>query len=268
MENVANSGQGVAAAIQVLQHAYASGAKLPVVLTDAHMPEKDGFDLVERIRKDPSLANVRIVILTSGAERGDAARCQKLGVAAYLSKPFDRLELREVLIRVLGTATATQVDRDLVTRHTLREQRRALSVLVAEDNAVNLRLITRLLEKRGHSVVLAQNGQEALEAIEKQPFDIVLMDAQMPEMDGFEATKRIREKEKVSGIHLPIIALTAYAMQGDKERCLASGMDGYVSKPLKAEELFSVIEKLVPSITRPSDAKDIASQRQELPASK
>jgi CheY-like chemotaxis protein len=124
---------------------------------------------------------------------------------------------------------------------------------VAEDNAVNQRLIARLLEKRGHSVVLAQNGREALEALDKQRFDIVLMDGQMPEMDGFEATRLIREKEKASGTHVPIIALTAHAMQGDKERCLACGMDGYVPKPIKLEDLFSVMENVLPGITRRSD---------------
>ena len=143
----------------------------------------------------------------------------------------------------------------LVTRHTLREQRQSLSFLVAEDNAVNQRLIARLLEKRGHTVVLAQNGREALETLDRQQhFDIVLMDVQMPEMDGFEATKLIREKEKASGTHMPIIALTAHAMQGDEERCLACGMDGYVTKPIKLEELFSVIEKVIPGINRRSDA--------------
>jgi two-component system, sensor histidine kinase and response regulator len=242
--------EGAEAALQVLQHTRASQGQLPLVLTDAHMPEIDGFGLVERIRQDPSFANVRIVILTSGGQHGDAERCQKLGVAAYLSKPFDRLELREVLLHVLAGKPAAPENIPLVTRHTLREQRQSLSFLVAEDNVVNQRLIARLLEKRGHSVVLAQNGREALEALGRQSFDIVLMDGQMPEMDGFEATKRIREKESASGAHLPIIALTAHAMQGDKERCLAAGMDGYVSKPVKLDDLFSVIENVVQGITR------------------
>jgi signal transduction histidine kinase/CheY-like chemotaxis protein len=245
---------GAAAAIQALNHAHASGAQLPLVLTDAHMPDIDGFGLIENIRQDPLFANVRIVILTSGGERGDAARCQKVGVAAYLSKPFERLELRDVLLHVLARDPAKPENRALVTRHALQEQRQSLFFLVAEDNAVNQRLIARLLEKMGHSVVLAQNGREAIEALDKQHFDIVLMDVQMPKMDGFEATKRIREKE-ASGTHLPIIALTAHAMQGDEERCLACGMDGYVTKPIKLEELFSVIEKVVPGTNRRSDAK-------------
>jgi signal transduction histidine kinase/CheY-like chemotaxis protein len=233
-----------AAAMEVLRHAHASGAQLPLVLTDAHMPIIDGFDLAERIREDPWLSNIKIVILTSNGERGDAERCRKLGVTAYLSKPFDRLELRDVLLHVLSGDPAKPENRALVTRHTIREQRQSLSILVAEDNAVNQRVIGRLLEKRGHRVVLAQNGREALEALEKQSFDVVLMDGLMPEMDGFEATKLIREKERVSGTHVPIIALTALAMEGDKEHCLACGMDGYVRKPVQPEDLFREIDRL------------------------
>jgi two-component system sensor histidine kinase/response regulator len=236
--------EGALVAVQVLQRLEASGAPLPLVLTDAHMPEMDGFGLVEKIRQDPSLSNLRIVVLTSCGEPGDAARCRKLGVAAYLSKPFDRLELREVLLHVLAAGPTKPETRALATRQTLQEERLSLSFLVAEDNAVNQRLIVRLLEKRGHSVVLVQNGREALEAMEKRRFDVVLMDVQMPEMDGFEATRLIREKEKAGGIHSPIIALTAHAMQGYKERCLASGMDGYVPKPVQPEDLFREIDRL------------------------
>jgi two-component system sensor histidine kinase/response regulator len=242
------------AALQVLQQRQLSNAKLPLVLTDAHMPGIDGFGLIERIRQNSSFANVRIIILTSGGQRGDAARCQKLGVTAYLSKPFDRLELREVLHHVLASDPTSPGTKILVTRHTLQEKRQTLSFLVAEDNAVNQRLIARLLEKRGHSVALAQNGREALQTLEQRHFDIILMDVQMPVMDGFETTKLIREKEKASGTHMPIIALTAHAMQGDEERCLACGMDGYVTKPIKLEELFSVMENVVPGFTRRSDS--------------
>ena len=247
--------ESAAAAMKALQQTHESGTQLPLVLTDAHMPEVDGYGLVEVIRQSPSFSKVKIVILTSGGKRGDAARCQSLGIAAYLSKPFDRLELREVLLQVLATGPAKLKTRALVTRHTLREQRQSLSFLVAEDNAVNQMLIARLLEKRGHTAVLAQNGQEALEMLEKQKFDIVLMDVQMPEMDGFEATKLIREKEGAGETHLPIIALTAHAMQGDEERCLSSGMDGYVSKPIQIAELFSVIDSVIPGLNRRSDNK-------------
>jgi two-component system sensor histidine kinase/response regulator len=241
---------GAAAAIQALHHAHASGAQLPLVLTDVHMPDTDGFGLVEMIRRDPLLSRVRIVMLTSGSEGGDAARCQKLGVVAYLSKPFDGMELREVLLHVLGRDPAEPESRALVTRHALQDPRRSLSFLVAEDNAVNRRLIARLLEKRGHSVALAQNGREVLEALEKQPFDIVLMDVQMPEVDGFEATQLIREKEKTSGAHLAIIALTAHAMKGDYERCIAAGMDGYLTKPIRLPELDEILGKCLAMSTK------------------
>ena len=247
--------EDASSALEVLRQRQLSNARLPLVLTDAQMPGMDGFGLIERIRQNPSLANVRIIILTSGGQRGDAARCQKLGVAAYLSKPFDRLELREVLRHVLASDPHLPGAKALVTRHTLQEQWQPLSFLVAEDNAVNQKLIARLLEKRGHSVELAQNGREALEAMKQKHFDITLMDIQMPVMDGIEATKRIREMEKFSGARMPVIALTAHAMQGDEERCLACGMDGYVTKPVKLDDLFSVIEKVAPSLNRRTDFK-------------
>jgi PAS domain S-box-containing protein len=257
--------EGAEEAFQALRHRRSSGLQMPLLLADAHMPEMDGFALVERIRQEPLLSAVRIVMLTSAGEPRDAARCRTLRVAAYLSKPFDRLELRGVLLRVLAEDPAVPEKRDLVTRHTVSGQENALSFLVAEDNAVNQRLIARLLEKRGHSVQLAKDGREAVAAVEKQSFDIVLMDGQMPEMDGFEATRQIREKEKVTGHRVPIIALTALAMRGDQERCLASGMDGYVSKPVKLEELFAVIEKVAPGINR-SPETTVPPQRDEEPA--
>ncbi len=244
-----------AAAIQALRRVQESRSRLPLVLTDAHMPEMDGFGLVERIRQDIALKDIKIVVLTSGGQRGDAALCRKLGVNAYLSKPFDRLELRDLLLRVLAGDAARPENAALVTRHSLRDQAKSLRFLVAEDNVVNQKLIARLLEKRGHTVSLARNGWEALELLEQRPFDIVLMDVMMPEMDGFEATRRIREKEKESGTHLPIIALTAHAMRGDKEQCLAAGMDGYVSKPINLEELFSAIEALLSPVAPNPDSK-------------
>ncbi len=233
-----------------LHRGAATSAPLPLVLTDAHMPEIDGFGLVERIRREALFDDIRIVVLTSGGQRGDAARCQKLGVAAYLSKPFDRLELRDVLLRVPSGGATSPKKGALITRHTVLEQQNAISFLVAEDNAINQRLISRLLEKRGHTVVVAKNGREALEAVAKRSFDVVLVDGQMPEMDGFEATRRIREAEKSTGKHVAIIALTAHAMPGDKERFLASGMDGYVSKPIKLKELFVVIANVVKNFHR------------------
>jgi PAS domain S-box-containing protein len=236
--------EGAAAAMRVLDQARASGAPVALLLVDAHMPESGGFGLVETIRRNSAFSGLKIVLLTSAGIRGDASRFHALGVSAYLTKPFDRSELREVLLRVLADALGPPETRTLVTRHSVREQGQSLSFLVAEDNEVNRKLISRLLEKRGHSVVVARNGREALELVKTHSFDIVLMDIEMPEMDGYETTRQIRKTE-AAGAHLPIIALTAYAMRGDEERCLACGMDGYVAKPLKIDQLFSVIDQIV-----------------------
>jgi len=233
-------------AIAALRDADQSASPFALLLTDANMPEMDGFTLVERIRQQADLRKITIMMLTSAGQRGDAARCRELGIAAYLVKPIGQSQLLDAIMDVLGTTAETADEPRLVTRHSLREGRPSLRILVAEDNAVNQKLASRLIEKRGHTVVVVSNGLEALEALEKQSFDLVVMDVQMPEMDGFEATAAIREREKSSGKHLPIMAMTAHAMAGDRERCLAAGMDGYVSKPIQAKELFEAVEKLIP----------------------
>ena len=234
-------------ALDLLRQARDHAEPFPLVLTDSHMPDMDGFGLVERIRQDPTLAGATIMMLTSGGQRGDAARCRELGVAAYLTKPIRQSELRTAILTVLGVKSAPPQDRSLVTRHSLRERRRNLRVLLVEDNVVNQRLAVRLLEKRGYSVVLAAHGREALDLLDKagfKGFDLVLMDVQMPEMDGLEATAAIREREMTTGAHLPIVAMTARAMKGDRERCLAAGMDGYVAKPIQVEDLLDAIENV------------------------
>jgi PAS domain S-box-containing protein len=246
--------EGGREALAALRDANASGNPFSLVLTDTQMPDMDGFTLVERIKQNPDLAGATIIVLTSAGQRGDAVRCRDLGIAAYLTKPIKQSELREAILASLG-GTPTGKDRTpLVTRHSLRESRRILRILVAEDNLVNQTLVVRLLEKRGHAVVVANNGREALSILEKagfSGFDLGLMDIQMPGMDGLETTAAIREKEKSSGKHLPIIALTAHALKGDEERCLAAGVDGYLSKPLHHEELFAEIERLLPSAVEP-----------------
>jgi two-component system sensor histidine kinase/response regulator len=236
-------------ALSLLQHAQAAGTPFPLVLTDMQMPEMDGFSLAEKIKQTPELTGATIMMLTSAGQRGDGARCRELGVKAYLTKPLKQSELREAILAVLRDKVSPPPDtRDtLVTRHLLREERGSLRILLAEDNHVNQVLAARLLQQKGHSVTVANNGLEALAMLETRNFDIVLMDVQMPEMDGLEATRMIREKEGPSGSHMPIIALTAYAMKGDDDRCLASGMDAYVSKPLQVTELFAVIERFYPS---------------------
>ncbi len=234
----------------------ASQARQPfgLVLTDANMPEMDGFHFVEEIRQDPDLKSAIIIImLTSGGQRGDAARCRELGVAAYLVKPVRASELRTAVAEALAGNSPTQQESprtSLVTRHPLREARSTppLRILLTEDNPVNQLVALRLLEKRGHRVVVANNGREALAALENETFDLVLMDVQMPEMDGFETTNAIREKEKATKAHLPIIAMTAHAMKGDRERCLQAGMDAYISKPINGQELSRLLKGI--GITR------------------
>jgi signal transduction histidine kinase/DNA-binding response OmpR family regulator len=234
-------------ALTQLSTARAAAEPYALILTDMHMPMMDGFSLVERIRQRPELSTATIMMLTSAGHRGDAARCQELGVAAYLLKPIRQSELREAIARVLG-AKEQKGAVPLVTRYSLQDARDPLSslrVLLVEDNAVNRLLATRLLEKRGHRVAVATNGREALDALENESYDLVFMDVQMPEIDGIEATLAIRQKEKTTGNHQAVIALTAHAMKGDEERCLKAGMDGYLSKPIRPQELDEILEKYV-----------------------
>jgi len=236
-------------ALNIMVEAKKSGEAFPLVLLDANMPEMDGFALAERVKQDPDLAGATIMMLTSAALIGDAARCRELGIAAYLTKPIRHSDLLNAIETVLGIAESEEESAPLITRHTIRESKSGphLHILLAEDNQVNQKLAVLMLQKRGHSVVIADNGGKALEALEKETFDLILMDLQMPEMGGLEATERIREKEKRTGTHIPIIALTAHAMKGDKERCLEAGMEGYLSKPLKMEELYETIENIIAS---------------------
>ncbi len=231
-----------AEALGLLRDRSRSEAAFALLLTDIHMPGMDGWTLVEQVRGQSDLSIPAIMVLTSAGQRGDAARCRQLGIAAYLTKPVGQSQLLDAIVSVLGLKARSGEPSRLVTSHSLREAQRSMRILLAEDNVVNQRLVARILEKRGHTAVVANNGREAINALERQEFDVVLMDVQMPEMDGFEATAAIREKEKASGRHLPIIAMTAHAMKGDRERCLEAGMDGYVSKPVHPGELFKAIE--------------------------
>jgi signal transduction histidine kinase/DNA-binding response OmpR family regulator len=246
-EMKATAVEGGEEALKQLLLAREAGDPYGLILTDRHMPQMDGFRLVERIRESPQLATATIMMLTSAGHRGDAARCQKLGVAAYLLKPIRQSELREAIGRVLG-AKPEDGAIPLITRYTLQDKREPsafLSILLVEDNAVNQRLAARLLEKRGHRVMVAGNGREALAALEKDDYDLVFMDVQMPEMDGLEATAAIRKMEEGNGKHQIVIALTAHAMKGDEERCLAAGMDSYLSKPIRPQELDAILEGYV-----------------------
>jgi two-component system, sensor histidine kinase and response regulator len=234
-----------------------AGSSFPLVLIDALMPGMDGFELAGKIKEDPGLAGATIMMLTSAGQRGDAARCRKLGIEAYLIKPIRQSDLLNAILMTLGKPAAGPRT-PLVTRHTLREAKRKLNVLVVEDNPVNQQLALRLLEKEGHRAALAASGSEAiaqLEAGHHRAFDLVLMDVQMPGMDGYEATAHIRRNEKAGGDHIPIVAMTARAMKGDRERCLAAGMDAYVSKPIQPAQLFTTIEEVVASVRRKGKGK-------------
>jgi two-component system, sensor histidine kinase and response regulator len=239
----------VDAALAALRQAKAAGRPFTLVLIDCHMPEADGFVLAERIQRDPLLAEAAIMMLTSGGRPGDAARCRERGIAAYLTKPVRQPELWEAVLSVLSRKGLEAGRSSLVTRHSLREGRRGLRVLLAEDSAVNRTLVDRLLSKRGHTVLAVTNGRDALAALETHTFDLLLMDVQMPDMDGFEAMAAIREQERATGKHLPVLALTAHAAPGYRERCLAAGMDGYISKPIHAQELFEAIDRNVRSLS-------------------
>jgi CheY-like chemotaxis protein len=189
------------------------------------------------------------MMLSSAGQPAGAARREELGIAAYLTKPIKQSELLNAILNIMDRAAGASRAPAAPTHLDLPECRRPLRILLAEDNAVNQRLAIRILEKRGHAVTVAGNGREALAALGREPFDVVLMDVQMPELDGFEATAVLREQEKSVGGHLPVVAMTAHAMKGDRERCLAAGMDDYVSKPLQAKELIRVVEGMASPAT-------------------
>jgi PAS domain S-box-containing protein len=238
---------GGRSALALLQQRNMAGKRFPLILLDAQMPDLNGFAVAEHLKQDPEWGGATVMLLTSSRQRGDAARCRELGIAAYLVKPIKPSELLEAVLLALGQC-AEHSSRRLTTHQTLQGAGRKLRVLLAEDNPVNQALVQRLLEKRGHTVEVVRNGLMALEALKSPsaaPFDVILMDMQMPEMDGMECTALIREKEASAGGHIPIIALTAHAMKGDRERFLAAGMDGYISKPIRAQQLFETLEGLL-----------------------
>jgi two-component system, sensor histidine kinase and response regulator len=246
---------GARVALESLDRALQSGYPYPLVLVDANMPDMDGFALIESIRRHPELAEATVMMLTSGGQRGDVARCRELDVAAYLTKPIGQSELFNAVTQALAArARATAPSPSASVPHFPQHSRMRLRVLLAEDNSVNQKLAARLLEKHGHAVEVADNGREALAKLARQTFDLLLMDVQMPEMDGFEATAAIRRGEASTHKHLLVIAMTAHAMKGDRERCLAAGMDGYIAKPITDHGLIEEIERLIPAAPAPVPA--------------
>jgi len=235
-----------AKALEVLRNAHRAGDPFHVVLLDMQMPGMDGEQTARAIKSDPALKDIKILILTSMGQRGDAVRLEALGCSGYLLKPVKQQMLFDAIIAVLSR----EEEPGLITRHTLSEQRKFdLRILLAEDNPINQKLAVVLLQKAGYSVDAVETGAQALEKVQANQYNAVLMDVQMPEMDGLEATQRIREWEKDTGQHITIIAMTAHAMQGDRERCLEAGMDDYLTKPLQPKVLFSALERW----THPTD---------------
>jgi two-component system, sensor histidine kinase and response regulator len=226
--------EGAVDALSKLSAASGSDRPYQLVLTDLHMPVTDGFAFVGQIRRTPGLLLVTVLMLTSAGHPGDVERCRKLGIHSYLYKPVRKQELLTSILRALGH---TQTTATPVAPAAPSLPPRGLHILLAEDNRTNQTVAQRMLTKMGHSLVIANNGKEALMQLSTGHFDLVLMDIQMPEMDGLTTTRKIREGEVVTGAHLPIIAMTAHAMRGDRERYLESGMDGYVSKPISRREL-------------------------------
>jgi signal transduction histidine kinase/CheY-like chemotaxis protein len=233
------------AALAMLHRAVAEKRPYPLVIVDRHMPEMDGFTLLEKVHAEPALGSTAIMMLTSGDQPEDPRRCKDLGVAGYAIKPVSRQELLRLILKTLGDAHEEQKAVSPVPLPIVDSpvQAHSLSILLAEDNVFNQKVALGILGRMGHQVTIANNGLEAVELYSKNHFDLVLMDIQMPEMDGFGATKLLLRQQHESGIMVPIIAMTAHAMQGDRERCLAGGMNGYVAKPIGRKDLAEVIAR-------------------------
>jgi two-component system, sensor histidine kinase and response regulator len=235
-------------ALSLLAQARQSGEPYPILLIDAGMPGMDGFELVGRIRELERQPGAAIMMLSSLGKSTEAERCRELGMAACLTKPIGQDALLDAILLALGKEPATADKLPAQLPNPAPENRRRLNILLAEDNRINQVTAVGILKKHGHTVLVAANGRAAVDAVAAQaadPFDLILMDVQMPQMDGYQATALIREEEKQSGGHLPIIALTAHAMKGDREKCLLAGMDGYVTKPLNARELLASIDEVL-----------------------
>ena len=231
------------AALAAIRGAAERGTPFKLVLLDANMPGMDGFTVAAELKANTDPATPTVMMLTSSGEPIDSVRCRELGIAAYLVKPVRQAALRDAVLKVLGRrAAAASIPRRSSTTpsHGL-----PLNILLAEDNVVNQRVAMGLLEKAGHRITLAENGKQAVAAFGSAPFDLILMDMQMPEMGGAEAIAVIRKEELREGGHIPIVAVTAHALKGDRERCLAIGADGYVSKPIAPAELFKEIETVL-----------------------
>jgi two-component system sensor histidine kinase/response regulator len=243
------------AALAAMSDAHEQGIPFDVVILDVQMPTLDGFSLAREIGKDPRFDSTRVILMTLAGQRGDAARCREMGVAGYLTKPFSPKDLTATIQAVLGEGERPG-EPALVTRHSLREGHRPLRVLLVDDDDVSLQVGKTLLESHGHSVELARDGRQAVDLVDRERFDLVLMDIQMPVMDGVEATARIREREEGSEHYVPIVALTAHAEEGDRDRFLRTGMNGYISKPFQVAEVLDMLERAARRGQRSARAAD------------
>jgi CheY-like chemotaxis protein/HPt (histidine-containing phosphotransfer) domain-containing protein len=235
--------ESASAALTELRAAQREGRPVALVVTDLMMPEIDGFGLVARMKDDPALRDTHIIVLTSSGRIEDAQRCRALGVNAHLSKPFKHSILLDTILETLGSRPRKA---PVATPRIPRQ--RPLRILIVDDNAVNQRLMVVNLESWGHGVTVANDGVEALDAISSAPFDLILMDSQMPRMGGFQATAALRRREQETGGHIPVICMTADVMKGLREQCLAAGMDGYIPKPIRREELVAAMAEAVPDL--------------------
>ena len=232
-------------ALQLLQQATKQNAPFTIALLDMQMPDMDGLTLAERILTDPRLTSTRLVLLTSQGRHGDAARIQAAGFSGYLNKPIHQSELYDTLLYLAGIKDTTE---RLHTRSTTRENPKFKArVLVVEDNVTNQKVAQGMLSRLGVQVDLAGDGEEALEALQQLPYDLVLMDCQMPVLDGYETTRRIRAPHsRVRDHAIPVVAMTANAMQGDRERCIAAGMNDHIAKPVEPTRLHQALAQWLP----------------------
>lgn len=240
---------GAAAALAALRRAAGAGRPFRLVVIDAVMPDMDGWTLAEKVRQEPKLGACRVLLLYPAGQPDGPARCRQMGIRHCLTKPAKASDLLETVRDALDVPR----NHKELSETGPASSERALRILLAEDGPVNQEVAVGLLELRGHHVEVVNNGKEALEALERQTFDAVLMDIEMPEMDGLEATAVIRKKERAAGGHVPIIAMTAHAMKGFREQCTEAGMDGYVSKPVRSAELFDALDSVLASLAQVAD---------------
>ncbi|MEW5900749.1 MAG: response regulator, partial [Acidobacteriota bacterium] len=232
-------------AIVILEQAKEKNKPFRIILLDATLPANDSFITLDYIKDNPEIASSIIMMMSSTSSRVDATPWLKLGISSHLSKPIKPTDLKKSLLQLLGLSAKPDEQAAAETQLSASPIRQTYRILIAEDNLVNQRVAIYMLEKQGHQVLGAMNGEEALEALEKGNYELILMDVQMPKMDGFQTTRTIREREKKTGLHIPIVAMTAHAMKGDRERCLEVGMDDYISKPLNAKQLNETILRVM-----------------------